>query len=181
VGAEVRQLGRGDVELKIGSLFSGDERRIVLELEADAPTDVMSIDTNVSWNQVGGGMANLDLERLRIGITDDHDAVLASRDNAVWSSGVSALASIRQMEAAEAYRKGDIGRANKLIEQNAVELEDAAAAAPAPMAKSLRKQKSSYDATGERFRRTAPSSAEGRAAAKESAEADAMNLDRQAY
>lgn len=182
VGAEVRQLGRGDVELKIGSLFSGDERRIVLELEADARIgERLDLDTNVSWNQVGGGMANLDLERLHIGVTENNQAVLASRDNRVWSSGISALASIRQLEAAEAYRRGDIREADKLIQQNQAELEDAAAAAPAPMAKSLRKQKRSYGATGERFRQTAPSSAEGRAAAKESAEADAMNLDRQAY
>jgi Ca-activated chloride channel family protein len=179
VGADVRELGRGDLELRIGSLFSGDERRIVLELEVDATVgEQLAIDTNIAWGQVAGGTADLDLERLRVVASDDEDAVLASRDNRVWSSGISAIASIRQLEAAEAYAKGDTARANELIEENKLELEGAAAAAPAPMAKRIRKQKDGYADTQGRFGRSAPASAEGRAAAKESAAQDSANLDR---
>jgi Ca-activated chloride channel family protein len=182
VGADVRELGRGDVELRIGSLFSGDERRIVLELEADAPIgEQLAIDTNISWRRVAGGMANLDLEQLQMVASDDDGAVLDSRDNRVWSSGISAIASLRQMEAAEAYAKGDVGRADKLIQDNLEELDGAADAAPPAMAAQLREQKKGYAATKGHFQNFAPSSAEGRAAAKESAAQDAAHLNRDQF
>ena len=179
VGADVREVGRGEIELRVGSLFSGDERRIVLELEADAPEGVkLAIDTHITWNRVGGGAANLDLEQLAVVATTDEDAVLATRDNRVWSSGISAIASIRQLEAAEAYAKGDKARADGLIEKNKLELEQAAAVAPAPEAARLRNQRLGYADTQQQFKALAPSSGEGRAAAKQSAAEDSANLDR---
>ncbi len=182
VGADVRELGRGDLELRIGSLFSGDERRIVLELEADASAgEQLAIDTDLSWRRVGGRAADLRLEGLRLLATEDEGAVLASRDNRVWSSGISAIASVRQLEAAEAYAKGDKARANEIIEKNKMDLDGAAAMAPEDMANGLRKQKRGYGATQDIFRRSAPASAEGRAAAKESAAKDAANLDRDTW
>lgn len=182
VGADVRELGRGELELRIGSLFSGDERRVILELEADAPLgEALPIDAQISWSRVGGGAANLDLAQLRLVTTDDQDAVQDSRDGRVWSSGISAIASIRQLEAAEAYAKGDTALADKLIDENVSELEDAAVAAPAPMAAAIRNQQRGYLGTKKKFEHTAPGSAEGRAAAKESAAQDSANLDRDAW
>ncbi len=181
VGADVRQLGRGEVELRIGSLFAGDERRIILELEADAPLGAaLAIDTHITWSRVGGGVANLDLERLSMLTTSDRDAVRDSRDGHVWASGISAIASVRQLEAAEAYAKGDTARADKLIDENRTSLEEAAAAAP-QMAASLGRQRDGYEKTKREFKQSAPSSAEGRAAAKAAAEQDSKNLDRDAW
>jgi hypothetical protein len=166
----------------MGALFAGDERRVVLELDVDAPLGAsLPIDARVSWLPVGDELATVSLEQLRLATTDSEAAMKATRDGAVWSSGVSAMASLRQLEATEAYAKGDAGRARQLISENKAELEEAAVSAPAPAAEALRAQAGDYDDTLDKFKSADPSSAEGRAAAKSAAEADSKNLDRAAW
>jgi Ca-activated chloride channel homolog len=182
VGADVRQLGRGELELRIGSLFAGDERRVVLELDVDAPlgTD-LPVDAQIAWQPVGDDATSLDLEQLRLATTDSEAAMKAARDGQVWASGVSAMASLRQMEATQAYAKGDLGRARSLMSENKDELEEAAQAAPPSAAAGLRAQSDGYGKQRRDFENADPSSAEGRAAAKQAAEADSKNLDRPSW
>jgi Ca-activated chloride channel family protein len=182
VGAEVRQLGDGAIELKLGSLHSGDERRVALELEADAPFGAdLPIDAQVAWQQVGGEHTRVDLERLALATTDDPQLVAAARDPRVYGSCLSALASVRQMEAAQAYARGDTERAQQLIESNLSDLDDAAAEAPEDVAGSLAEQAKTYRATQGEFAAAAPRSDEGRAAAKRATAQDSANLGRAAY
>ena len=182
LGADAKHLGDGELVLRMGSLHAGDERRVVVELVADAPLgSTLSFDTTVSWDEVGGESVSLPLEQLGVQTTDDPRLVEASRDGRVYASSISAIASQRQIEAADAYRKGDASRAQQIIADNMADLEDAAAAAPEEAADSLMKQKRSYGESGARFERTPPGSAAGRAAAKEATAADAANLERQVY
>jgi Ca-activated chloride channel family protein len=182
VGAEVVQVGDGEIELKLGALHSGDERRVALELEAGAPfgTD-LPIDAQVSWQHVGGEGARIDLERLALVTTDDPQLVAASRDGRVYGSCLGALASVRQLEAAEAYARGDTARAQQLIDSNLSELEAAAADAPADVAGSLQEQARSYSDTKGVFAAAPPRSDQGRAAAKRATAQDSANLGRSAY
>ena len=169
------------LELRMGSLFAGDERRVVVELAAQLDSgEVRGFDGDVRWDRVGGGAAEAHIGRLEISGTTDASAVDASRDGAVFASAMSAIASTRQLEAAQAYGQGDGARARALIDQNMADLDEAAAVAPAPARAALEKQKGAYDATRSGFAAAPPSSPEGKAAAKASVAKDSENIGRKA-
>jgi Ca-activated chloride channel family protein len=169
-GAEATSLDDGrTVELSVGSLFSGDQRRVVLELAASLDAgDVLGLRGDVAWTQVGGEATRADFSGLTLSATRDEQAVIEARDGAVFASATSAMASIRQIEAAEAYQSGDGARAKALIDQNIADLSVAQAAAPAPVATALERQKSEYEGTAQSFVAASPKSAEGKKAAKAS-------------
>ena len=61
-GADARTLPSGELELKLGALFSGDERRVLLELDADlAPGDASTFETHAAWDKVGAAHASVDV------------------------------------------------------------------------------------------------------------------------
>jgi Ca-activated chloride channel family protein len=169
----------GEVALKIGTLFAGDARRVILQLSTNLePGETRGIDARVSWNRVGGGAADVGVSRLSIVATADKQAVLAGRDGAVSASAASVLASVTQLEAAEAYAHGDARRADALLEQSIAALGTAVAAAPAPAASALSKQVAEYRERKAGFAAARPTSTEGKAAAKHAFELDDANTSR---
>jgi Ca-activated chloride channel homolog len=182
LGADAKQLGDGELLLRLGALHAGDERRVVVELIADASlAETLALDTTVSWDEVSGESISLDLQQLGVTTTSDPALVEATRDARVWASCLSAIASRRQLDAADAYRRGDAQRAQQITADNIRDLEEAAAAAPKPVADRLRKQRSSYADTADAFTRAPSGSAAGRAAAKKATEADTANLARERF
>lgn len=183
IGGEARVLGSSrEVELQLGSLFAGDERRIVMELSSDArPGEVLSIDGEVEWTDVDGRTTDVRLARLDIGATDDMREVEQGRDHRVYARCASALASLRSLEAAQAYAEGDQARADAILSKNLTQLRTAASAAPEAEAKQLRSQIRSYEQRQEEFAAAAPASEAGRTAAKQSAAEDSANLSRSTY
>jgi Ca-activated chloride channel family protein len=183
VGADAKPLSSGsEVELSVGSLFAGDERRVVLELAADIGANVpRSIEGQVRWSRVGGDTGEARIEGLALVGSTDPRAVEAGRDPEVLANAMSVIASRRQLDAADAYRQGDVQRAQALIDQNVVELNAAAAAAPAVAASSLQNQVRTYETAKKAFAAAAPQSVAGRAAAKVSAEKEISNLSRSTY
>ena len=181
-GADVVQNG-SEIELAMGSLFAGDERRVVVELSAAAFTNVgtFDVDTQASWTQVGGGQTTVRAPRLTIVAASDASEVDRGKDGAVLASATSVVASRRQVEAANAYAQGDVRRADELARKNELDLSAAAAAAPAPAASSLQQQIVTYQAARKGFANVAPSSAEGKAAAKAGAAKDMSNLGRSVF
>lgn len=179
-----------EVVLSLGSLFAGDERRVILEMvgpqrEADAP---LSFEARASWRRVGAACTNGDCDTttsdatsLTVVATTDPGKVQAGQDGAVLASAVSVIASKRQMEAAKAYADGDVQRAQRLVEQNQASLGSAMAQAPAAMATSLASQMKDYEDTKQTFAKVAPRAAEGRAAAKSAAAKEMKNLSREAW
>lgn len=173
-----------EVELAIGSLFGGDERRVVVELAASgyrSEGSAMDVDAIASWTPVGQATFTTRAPRLSLLATADASEVERSKDGAVLASATSVLASRRQIEAANAYARGDVVRAAQIAEKNEQALAAAMVAAPAPAASSLDTQMKAYKAMRKGFGTVAPQSAEGRAAAKEAAVKDMGNMNRTGF
>lgn len=183
IGADARLIEGGRaVELSMGSLFAGDERRVILEMAATLGAgEARSIEGQVSWSNVGGDGAEARFAGVSLTGTTDLLAVSAGRDGAVLARATSALASLRQIEAAQAYAQGDTGRAQALIDRNVQDLAAAATAAPAAVATSLQAQAAEFDQTRQVFAKAAPKSALGNAAAKRVVERNMSNEGRQAF
>ncbi len=180
-GADARLIGDGTLELKFGSLFAGDERRALVHLRAqisDASSAALSGDAN--WTRVSGGDERARFSAISLQSTSDPTSVEASIDRAVMADAVSVIASARELEATEAYARGDSARASALIEQNLGDLRRAATLAPAPAVRALAKQLESYGAQRRDFA-AAPGSAEGQVAAKRGYEVDSSNMSRSAF
>src|SRR5206468_7954648 len=105
-----------------------------------------------------GASAEARIPRIEIVAVKDEAEVARGRDGAVLASATSAFASQRELEAAEAYARGDRDTADRLIDQNIAALATAAAGAPAPAASSLAKQQAAYEAHKREF--VAPPSSE---------------------
>jgi len=172
------------VELAVGSLFAGDERRVVVELAAStyrSEVGTFDIDATASWNQVGGASFTTRAPRLSLVATADASEVNRGKDGAVLASATSVVASQRQIEAANAYASGDVARAAQIAEKNEQALAAAMVAAPAPAATSLDTQMKAYRSMRKGFATVSPKSAEGRAAAKEAAVKDMGNMNRSTF
>ena len=180
IGAEGRLGAGGEVELSVGALFAGDEQRVLVELEATVPLgERRAFEGSVAWSVVGGDTATARFAGVSVSGSDDALAVDQGRDGAVLANATSVLASARQIEAAEAYERGDNGRATALIEDNERALAAAAAAAPPAALPALMEQRRAYGETKRAF--AAPPSEGSRAAAKAGAARDFGNMNRYGY
>jgi Ca-activated chloride channel homolog len=180
VGADAKQIGEGgsELELSLGSLFAGDERRVIVQLAAKVGAgEVLGIEGQVGWRQVGGDSAEVRMGRLEFTGTTDAQAVEEGRDGKVFASAVSAMASIQQLAATEAYDQGDGAKARAIIQQNIADLNVAATAAPVAAAP-LAAQAAAYATVQQEFAAAPPSSDRGKVAAKAAASKDMGNLDR---
>ncbi|MFO0762711.1 MAG: VWA domain-containing protein [Byssovorax sp.] len=186
IGADARVIGASDerreIELSLGSLFAGDERRVVIELGAQIGAgEERSFEGQIAWNVVGGNHAEARFSGLSIQGTRDRLAVDQSRDGAVLARAVSALSSIRQVEAAAAYARGEVDQAQALIDKNMADLSAAATAAPAAAATVLARQQADFEHTKQAFASAPPKSAAGSAAAKRAVERNLDNQVRSAF
>ncbi|HSQ62652.1 MAG TPA: VWA domain-containing protein, partial [Polyangiaceae bacterium] len=114
-----------DVELRFGSLFAKDERRAVLHLVARLDAgDTAQIASDATWTQVQASAgapllpAHVDIQPLAVRGSFDSRSIEQSRDPVVLASATSVIASERQLEATQAYARGDVARAQQLIDQN---------------------------------------------------------------
>jgi Ca-activated chloride channel family protein len=168
-GADARADGAG-VELKVGSLFAGEERRVLLELETSMRDGAsVAVSGYASWQRVGASAGTANIPALGVLAVSDPLEVERSRDGTVLARATSVEASERQVEAAEAYAQGDKAKADRLIQTNIDDLKAAAAFAPAPAATALAAQSGSYESTRRAFIMAAPSSAAGKMHAKSAA------------
>jgi Ca-activated chloride channel family protein len=182
VGADARTTGAASVELRLGSLFAGSERRVVVELATTLDNSArVKLDGNASWRRVGGGAESAAIAALDLVATNDANAVAASGDGTVLAAATSVAASRRELEAAEAYEQGDRHRADSLIQMNLDALSKARAAAPAPAASALDKQWHAYADTKKEFAAAKPASTAAKAAPKAAAMKDLENSSRSAF
>jgi Ca-activated chloride channel family protein len=179
--------GDESVDLRFGSLFSKDERRAIVHLTARLdPGESVHLGATADWTQVvpGGGApfvpAHVDVDALALRGAVDSKSVDDSRNGTVLASATSVIASEREIEAASAYARGDVARAEQLIDKNMLDLSTAAAAAPTAAATALQRQWQAYDATKRTFH-AKPTSVAGKVAAKSAYQDENANLTRAAY
>ncbi|MCU0654998.1 MAG: VWA domain-containing protein [Polyangiaceae bacterium] len=169
------------VELQLGHLFSGEERRIILELQGEVKNDPASLEGDFSWKSRETGLTTrASWGPLAVAPAVDLQQEQGSAQGAVLASAISALASLRQLEATEAYARGEQQRAQALIDNNVVDLEQARALAPVQLQGSLENQAMDYRSTRKHFE-ASPGSEDGKVAAKKSYHKDVLNLRSSSY
>lgn len=170
------------VELRIGSLFAGDEQRIIMELSSDGSSGTVT--ASASWNKVGdqgqGNSTRASIPQLSVVASNDANEVEAGRDGAVFASAVSVVASKRQLEANNAYARGDVATATSIATRNEADLKVAAASAPPAAAPALAAQMEAYTVQKKGFVSVRSGSEEGKSLAKSAAVKDQGNLRRKA-
>ena len=166
------------VELRLGSLFAGDERRVVVELAADGTSPAADVRATASWNEVGHDSTTTAVPPLTLVASNDAGEVEGGRDGAVLASATSVIASKRQLEAASAYARGDVATATRLTALNEAELGAAIAAAPAAAVPTITAQMNAYSEQKKDFTVHRPGSAKAKAVAKSAAMKDLDNLSR---
>lgn len=171
-----------ELKLSLGAMFAGDERRVIVELTANTKgMEALELKSLAAWTRVGGQDARAELSPLSLKPDADERAVLEGRDGDVFASAMSAVASARQLEAAQAYTRGDGVLAQKLIDQNIADLNAAQAMAPPAKAAALERQADEYKEDKGQFVQAAPTSVAGKHAAKVSAAKAFANSSRNAY
>ncbi len=187
-GADARVLDDEAVELRFGSLFAKDERRAIVHMTARLdPGEAVQVGASADWTQVRATgsapfvPAHVDVEAIALRGVVDSKTVDDSRDGTVLASATSVIASERSLEAANAYARGDVARAQTLIDQNVAELHAAATAAPPSAQAGLEKQWNAYAETKKSFMIAKPGSAAGQSAAKRAYQVDNENLARKTY
>jgi Ca-activated chloride channel family protein len=165
--------------LSIGSLFSGDERRVIVALDvaAGSPGSSIELGAMVSWRLVDGSPVNVAPMPLRVVTVTSPEEVDDARDMSVVAAAASVAASQREIEAATAFERGDRARALELNARNQADLEAVKKAAPAKVAAELDAQQRAYSAHQGTFA-TAPAGAAAAPAARDIGAKERKNSDR---
>lgn len=137
--------------LQVGSLFAGDERRVIVALNvpAGAPGNQIPIQSHLNWSLVDGSRESMALPQLRMESVLRPDQVDDARDFSVIASATSLSASRDQLAATQAYERGDYEKARRLNEAGMGSLAGIIAQAPAPVASALRAQQRAYEQNGQ--------------------------------
>jgi len=177
-GAEARIVGNNTVDLSAGALFSGDERRVTLELSSSLQPGMRApMPVTASWMVRDGSPVAAEASGLALAAVSSRSEADASRNAEVYARAMSVLASRAQTDAAEAFAKGDRAKAQALIDDNLQRLEAAAVSAPAA-APALRAQARAYESDKNDFGGSDPFSGSGKAAAKKASAREFSNSGR---
>jgi Ca-activated chloride channel family protein len=153
------------VELPVGAMFAGDSRKLVLELlvDAGAPGGLDSMAVDVRYRTVGDSTVHAVAGgQLALASVPTLELADASRDSEVLARTEAVLLESEQQAAVEAWRQGDIRRAQTISQRNVTRLRELQAAAPAA-APALAGQLDAYAADEATFGNVPSGSAEGRA------------------
>lgn len=155
----------GGTQLVFGSLFAGDERRVLVTFDVDTrePGTMTEFRANLSWNPVGGSPVRLTFPALRVEAVSTAQQVDDARDHSVLASVASVEASRQELEASRAFERGDRDTAMRLNAANQSSLDSAATKAPAAEAERLRAQRRAYQRDQEVYTTQPPSAAPARA------------------
>jgi Ca-activated chloride channel family protein len=165
IGSEAQ--GRfGNVSIPIGSLFAGDERRVVLDLVAPAGAAVgtsFDLRFRANWHAVATAQdVRVGDGTLAVRVVGSDGEAVASRDMTVFAESQSAVLALRQRDAVEAWRSGDMARAQAIAASNVAALNSLQLAAPSA-APALARQASTYSRESAAFGALSAGSEAGRA------------------
>lgn len=178
VGADAT-VTNGSIVLSLGSVYANDKRRVVVELTTHlSEKQIANIQVGAEWTLVGGTREELKPVAAQLFATQDPNTLEVSKNAEVLAYATSSLAAQRQLEAIAAYNKGELARAQSIIDSNMMDLEQAKKGAPVEVINGLDSQLQTYGKTKRDFASVAPSSNHGKAAAKRAAEKDIANQTR---
>lgn len=164
IGTEA--VGRtGTLSLPVGALFSGDERRIVLDMvvPASAQGSQYSVGFRANWHAVAQQQdVRVGDGQLAVRVVGTEAEAVASRDMTVFAESQSAVLALRQREAVEAWRSGDVARAQSIAASNIAALNSLQQAAPTA-APALERQARAYASDNAAFGSMSAGSESGRA------------------
>ncbi len=152
----------GAVRLPVGSLFAGDERRMVLELNVPAGEtgNVASLGVAVRYHAVADRRdISLDPARVALRTVASEADVTASRDVQVYAETESTALAARQTAAVMAWREGRVQEAQQIAAQNVATLRTLQVAAPSA---ALAAQVAEYSRDQAAFGSMGAGSAQGR-------------------
>lgn len=119
--------------LVVGDLAAGEERRILVELglgpKASPESALTWLAPELTYRRASDGEPRLLANRadaFRLLVSDDLLAVEQSRDEAVRVRVLQVSSSLALTESMEAYAKGDVTTARRVLDENRRRLEDAA-------------------------------------------------------
>lgn len=136
----------GGARLVLGSLFAGDERRVIVSVDVSAgdPGSSVVFGARASWLPVGGRRVAA-TSALRVESVASARDVDVARDLSVLASVTSVISSRRESEASAAFERGDVAKALTLNQESLDELDRAAAVAAPTEAQRLRAQRRAYE------------------------------------
>ena len=123
--ADVYGATRHGDEIPLGSLWSGQRRRVTVRFEIDAPAAgrELSASAVVRYRAVRQNVdRSAELGRLALQVVDDDAQVDDSRDVTLHAEAVSQYLDARQALAMDAWRDGDIERARTISQDNIAQL-----------------------------------------------------------
>lgn len=168
LGAEVSSTGRA-VNVPVGALFAGEERRLVLDLVVDPAAaqqahgvgSAGALSARLGYRDARTASPSThELGALAVGVASSRAEALASRDLSVFAEAEGTVIAARQAEAVEAWRRGNVADATNLARQNVIDLRSLQAAAPTAARAA---QIQAYDRDETAFNNVSAASEEGRA------------------
>ncbi len=125
--------GSGEViAVQMPDFASGQVERVVMQLRVNAATLGQTLDiaeTTLDYTDVLASRAVTTETALRSQVSDQPSVVLSNRDKDAMVYSARARAGVNTQNAVDALKKGDRGRAEQLMRQNATYFEEAAQAA----------------------------------------------------
>lgn len=133
VGTEVSRSAQA-VEIPIGTLYAGERRKVVLELDvrAEAAGPIGAAGIALRWRSMGATERHEGRGHLALRAVDDEAEVVASRDVALHSDALATFTDLHQGEAIQAWRDGRRDEAVRLGEANLAQMRQLQQAAPSP-------------------------------------------------
>ena len=109
--------GKGQQVLHLADLRPHTPTRVLVRIESPRAlaSDRAGLVASVSWKSLSG-----EVQRSEVGFTvavvEDETDVVASRDEAVYSRGISAVGNLKLLAAAAAWERGDTAQASSLLD-----------------------------------------------------------------
>ena len=153
----------GGVRLQAGNMAGGDQRHIVVELEATAMAagPIGGVGVSLTFNdRQANRMASLQGGALQVTAVTDGAVAAATRDPAAFAAAKGVLIEVAQAQAMDRWREGDTAGAMRLAQDNAARLQGLRAYDPSSPVLEAQAEATADDM--ESFQNLAPASAAGR-------------------
>ena len=152
--------------IPIGQLSAGQTRKVVVELRG--PTGAVGVEQSFAARLRYRSLADsevhsLPVDAMSVRTVASEDEAFAARVQGVYTRANAVAIDDAQREAVDAWRDGDVARAEELTQGNHARLQVLQASAPSDLAPELERQEAAFELDRRSFRAHRAGSVEGRA------------------